>query len=403
LHPSPTPLLDVLAAQIAETGPLSLAHYMALALTHPQHGYYTSRHPLGAAGDFTTAPEISQLFGEMIGAWSVDMLLRGLGANEAEPLHLVELGPGRGTMMADALRVAASVPGLCERLRVTLVEVSPSLRAVQAETLKAAPCPLGWVENLDTITETMRERAPGAVVVLANEFFDALPIRQFVAKDGAFHERLITLKGGAARPVLNPMPAHGSQLPEAVWLAEAARRSGHAAGNLPEGTVLETRDADLAALDTLISLARAQPTGFLFIDYGYDGPAFGDSFQAVAAHKPVDPFATPGTADLTAHVDFERLRRHALSAGLAAYGSVPQGVFLERLGITPRAQKLAEAAPDAARADIIAAHKRLCHPDDMGHLFKVLALAPESAAIPAGFAPDERHTPRDAPQRKQQS
>ncbi|MDF1717550.1 MAG: SAM-dependent methyltransferase [Antarcticimicrobium sp.] len=354
-------LRNDLIARVRETGPLSIADYMAECLLHPVHGYYTTRDPLGTKGDFTTAPEISQMFGELIG-----LALAQSWIDQGRPKRFVlaELGPGRGTLMADVLRAARAVPGFCAAAEICLIEASPALRAVQAKTLKGhAPRWLDRVEDL-----------PGdrPLFAVANEFFDALPVRQFLRQGAGWCERRVGLRDGALAFGL------GAEAPQA---ALAHRLEDTSAGDLVE--VCEAAAPIISALATRIA-ARGGAT--LIVDYG-DWRSLGDTLQALRAHEPADVLADPGQADLTAHVDFEPLAEAARAAGCAHSRVTPQGVFLERLGITARAQALARGRSGAALDDLVAAHRRLTHPDEMGNLFKVLGLYPTQAAPPPGLAP----------------
>jgi SAM-dependent MidA family methyltransferase len=328
---------------------------MALCLGHPEHGYYATRDPFGAAGDFVTAPEISQMFGELVGAWAAQAWA---DAGAPDPVVLAELGPGRGTLMKDALRAAAGMPGFRAAARLWLVETSPVLRARQAEALGAyAPAWAGSLAGLPA----------GPLVVLANEFFDALPIRQFQRIDALWRERLVGL--GDGRLV-------------AVWGAprgdaELDRRFPQAA----DGAVVEVSAAGEAAAAALGARIARQGIAALVVDYGAEAGS-GDTLQALKRHAPADPLAEPGEADLTAHVGFSALAAAARPA--RSWGPVPQGAFLERLGITARARALARRGGAAAEA-VAAAHRRLTHPEEMGNLLRVLALTPDDAPPPPGF------------------
>ncbi|SDY67493.1 class I SAM-dependent methyltransferase [Citreimonas salinaria] len=352
-----TPLAALLVRQIAATGPISLAEYMAACLGHPEHGYYTTRDPLGAQGDFTTAPEISQLFGEMLG---LTLAQAWIDHGRPASFTLAELGPGRGTLMADALRVTRAVPGFREAAQLHLVETSSPLRAVQAATLDAVPT---WHDSVETLPD-----AP--LFLIANEFFDALPIRQFQRVGDGWAERMIGLDGD--RLVIG----QSSAAPVAAL--------EHRLADTPDGGIVETRAPAAAIASELGARIASRGGAALIVDYG-DWRSRGDTLQAVAGHAPIDPFATPGQADLTAHVDFEAL---ALAAAPArATPLIPQGVFLERLGITERARSLASGG-DAAQVDAIAAaHRRLTHPDEMGSVFRILGLAPADAPALPGLDP----------------
>jgi SAM-dependent MidA family methyltransferase len=342
-----------LRARIVAEGPIRLDTWMGACLAT----YYGRRDPLGLAGDFTTAPEISQTFGEMIGGW---LAHAWTVAGRPASFVLAELGPGRGTLMADILRVAGRVPGFAEGARLWLVETSPALRERQAARL--ARWRPAWAADLADVPE-------GPLFLVANEFLDALPIRQFQRADALWRERRVGVFGGGFGFVWAP------PRPDAGLDA----RFPHAA----DGTIVEVSEAAEAVAARLGARIAAAGGAALLLDYGaWDGT--GDTLQALRRHVPADPLADPGGADLTAHVNFRAIAAAARPA--RAVGDVAQGVFLERLGITERARALARGRPEAEVAAIAAAHRRLTHPDEMGHLFRVLSLLPETAPKPPGFA-----------------
>ncbi|MBA4490165.1 SAM-dependent methyltransferase [Paracoccus sp. S1E-3] len=340
-----TPLAARIAEEIRATGPISLARYMELCLLHPQHGYYSTGEPFGAAGDFITAPEISQIYGELLGLW---LAQAWLDQGAPAPFTLAEAGPGRGTLMADARRAMKVVPGMTDAARLYLVEASPRLRQLQRERL-------GALTHLDSVGDLPE----GPLFLLANEFLDALPIQQFQRGHDGWAERLVGLQDGKLAFGLGP--------PMTLDLPGA------------EGEVIERCPAAPAIVATIARRIAAEGGVALFVDYGgWNGR--GDTFQALSGHKPVDPLAAPGQADLTAHVDFAPLAAAGAAAGCAV-GYTTQGALLAALGIEARAARLAAAgdggAPGAAR--------RLTHADEMGQLFKALALWPQGAPAPAGF------------------
>lgn len=356
----------LLRQRIALAGPISVASFMAEALGHPQHGYYITRDPLGAAGDFTTAPEISQMFGEMLGAWLADCWQR-LGC--PDPVNLVELGPGRGTLMADALRATAKVPGFHAALRLALVETSPALRQCQAQALNGrAPV---WYDRLADVPT-------GPLLLVANEFFDALPIRQFVRMARGWAERMIGIDSNG-QLAFTLGPASAGLLP-----------AGLADPRIAPGAVAELCPAGVGIAGEVGRRLTTDAGAALIIDYGYCGPAIGDTLQALRAHRPVPVLDAPGTADLTAHVDFTALGRAAGDAGAACHPApgqaIDQGPLLLSLGIALRADALKRRAPDKADS-IDAALARLVSPDQMGRLFKAIALTSPGLGVPAGFAP----------------
>ncbi|MCB1350350.1 MAG: SAM-dependent methyltransferase [Maritimibacter sp.] len=347
-------LRDQLVARIAATGPMSVADYMAECLAHPVHGYYTTRDPLGAAGDFTTAPEISQMFGELVGlALAQTWMEQGLGE-----VTLAELGPGRGTLMVDILRATRGVAGFHDAVRVHLVETSPELRKKQRTALA------GVAVTHHASVATLPD-AP--LLLVANEFFDALPVRQFVRQGGFWRERVVGLADGAltfglSGPVMVP-ELGGSD-------------------DVRDGGLVELCPAVPAIMEEIAGRIAAHGGAALVIDYG-GWRSLGDTLQALKDHAFADPLAHPGEADLTAHVDFEALARAA--TGLVASRLTPQGVFLERLGITPRARAIAERLGGAGLDAHVAAHRRLTHPDEMGNLFKVLGLVGPGAPMLPGL------------------
>lgn len=350
-----TALGAILARQIRDGGPITLADYMAACLMHPQHGYYATRDPLGAAGDFTTAPEMTQMFGELLG---LALAQAWLDQGAPAPFALAELGPGRGTLMADALRATKSVPGFHDGLRLHLVEGSPALRRVQAETLERDDAT--WHETADDLPDL-------PLFLLANEFFDALPIRQFQRDGEGWRERVVGLTEGALRMGLSdPLP-----MPQLAHRLEDTK----------DGDIVELCPAGEAVAREIGTRIAERGGAALIVDYG-DWRSLGDTLQAVRGHEAADPLDAPGEADLTAHVDFEALAR---DVPCRFSRLTPQGVFLERLGITARAQALAQRLSGDALERHIAAHRRLTHPHEMGTLFKVIAFTPDGAAPPPGL------------------
>jgi SAM-dependent MidA family methyltransferase len=342
-----TPLGVLIDRQIAETGPMSFALYMQLCLIHPQYGYYHRPAPIGRSGDFITAPEISQVFGEAIGVW-VALLSRQISGNRFD---LVELGPGRGTLMNDLWRSLMRVAPEARPQGPFLVEIGESLRAEQAQRLsQLAP---KWLASVADLPD---DGPP--LIVIANEFFDALPVRQYQKGATGWHERVVGLRDGRRAWGLNPTPIPDTALPAVLGTAEINAR-------------FETRPAADALMSELSAKLARRGGALLVIDYGYATSQSGDTIQAIAGHRFADPLARPGEADLTAHVDFEAL---ALSAGrLRACPVLTQGAFLAALGSAERAAALMAANP--ARAEAIAANlARLTDPDQMGEIFKALCV-----------------------------
>lgn len=348
-----TPLGRRLAREIEATGPIPVQRYMAECLAH----YYTTRDPLGRAGDFTTAPEISQVFGELIGLCLADLWLR---AGAAAPVRLVELGPGRGTLMADLWRATARVPGFHTAASVHLVETSATLRAEQAKRVPHAT----WHDRLDQVPDD----AP--LLIIANEFFDALPIRQLVRTEAGWREHMVGYADSGFFACAGPT-ALDPLVPPTLQGA-------------PLGSIYELAPASTAIAAEIGARLDERGGAALIIDYGFSGPALGDTLQAVKAHAFADPFTEPGEVDLTAHVDFTALARAAAPA--RAYGPVGQGPFLTALGLHARTEALAARATPA-QADLVrSGAERLSAADLMGSLFKVLALTGKAWPQPAGFA-----------------
>lgn len=349
-----TPLGKHLAALIRAGGPIPVSRYMAEALGNPKHGYYMTRDPLGRDGDFITAPEISQIFGELIGLWWASVWVE---MGRPDPVRVVELGPGRGTLMADALRAAVALPDFAKAIELHLVEISPVLKALQKEQLRAV-----WHERLDDVPE-------GPMLLVANEFFDALPIRQYVRVEDGWRERMVGLDGDNLAFGLAP-----GRAPAVELLPETA-----------PGDIAEICPAAIAIARAIGERVASHGGAALIVDYGHAQSAPGDTLQALAGHRYRDVFEAPGQADLTAHVDFEVLAQSARHAGAAVHGPVDQGDFLSRLGIGRRAQALLLRATDAQAEQIKSGVRRLAAPDQMGRLFKAMAITDPGLPVPEGF------------------
>lgn len=352
-----------IAALIAAQGPISIAEFMTIALHDPQAGYYATRDPFGVAGDFITAPEISQMFGEFLGLWCVQVW-----HDQGKPARkrVVELGPGRGTLIADALRAARVAPEFLEGLEIVLVEASPTLRAIQRENLKT------WDDRIRWTTQFDDSFSDQPLFLLANEFFDALPIRQYVKSVRGWSERMVTVDAnGALDFALSPVPAADFTIPPDREFA-------------PDGGVYEISPSSLALVEEIARIVGDQGGGALIVDYGYDTPGFGETLQAVAEHEFAAVLADLGEGDLSAHVDFLALAARARSAGAEVYGPTGQGDFLEDLGLVHRAEQLCIKNPNSAE-DIRRAVARLVTPEEMGTLFKALAIVPKNAPKPPGF------------------
>jgi NADH dehydrogenase [ubiquinone] 1 alpha subcomplex assembly factor 7 len=371
-----SPLLSEIKQLIKSSGPMPVWRYMELCLMHPQHGYYVSRDPLGREGDFITAPEVSQMFGELLGLWAASVWR----AIDSPPiLRLIEIGPGRGTMMADAIRALRVLPPLYQALSVHLVEVNPVLREKQKETLSSMRN-IAWHGNIDEVPD-------GPAVIFANEYFDVLPIHQAVKGDHGWHERTVELDDGGklvfgiAREVI---PRFEVLLPSLVRAA-------------PVGAVFEWRpDAEIMKIAGRV---RDQEGAALIIDYGHLRSDVGDTFQAIARHSFADPLKIPGQADVTAHVDFQALVRAAEDIGARVHGPVAQGDFLRRLGIETRALTLMAKATAEVSEDIASALKRLVDGGrgGMGQMFKVLGVSEPDLTTLAGFADERSNTKAEAP------
>ena len=346
-----TGLERLLIARIAAAGPITLADYMADCLMHPEHGYYSTRDPFGAAGDFTTAPEISQMFGEVLG-----LCLAQSWRDQGSPMRftLAELGPGRGTLMADMLRATRGVAGFHAAAEVVLVEASPVLRTVQARTL-AGFAPV-WADAVDALPAQ-------PLFLIANEFFDALPINQFQRVGEVWHQRMVGVAAGRLTFGLSPASP------------------GPRFADDPPGTVVEVCPALPAIAGVIGQRIAAHGGAAIVVDYG-GWRSKGDTLQALRAHRPEDPLANPGEADLTAHVDFEAL---ALAIGVAHTGLTDQGVLLRRLGIDQRAARLAQGLTGAALQSHLAAHRRLTDAAQMGSVFKAIAFHTDGTPSLPGF------------------
>ncbi len=355
-----TPLGEELRTIIETAGPISIERYMQICLQHPRYGYYTTHQAIGRDGDFVTAPEVDQMFGELIGLWAAQVWLT---MGSPSPVSLVELGPGRGTMMADALRATRAVPGFADAVSVRLVETSPRLAAAQREKLDGRAKHLTWHRSIDDLPN-------GAAIVLANEFFDAMPVRHYLRAEAGWHERLVGLGSegrlmfGAAREPIDIAVQQGTP-----------------------GQILEVGHAAMTTMTALAGRIARDGGALLVCDYGHAESSLGETLQAVRGHCYADVLDAPGETDLTAHVDFAALARAARQAGAAAFGPIAQGRFLDRLGIAARAAQLRVSADRRQAAAIDAALARFTSPDSsMATLFKVLAVVPHDAAVPPGFA-----------------
>lgn len=358
-RPGPNRLEEILAARIRSDGPIPVSTFMAEALGHPEHGYYTTREPFGRGGDFTTAPEISQMFGELIGLWAA-VTWQCLGMPDR--VILAEMGPGRGTLMADLLRAARAAPPFLAAAEIWLVETSPRLREHQRQTL--AGHRVQWCEGFEDLPD-------GPMILVANELFDALPIRQFAKVAGQWHERMVGLDADDSLTFVVDPAIAAPDLPADILDA-------------PDGAMVEISDAGRSLAAAIGRRFNRQPGVALVIDYGPARSGIGDSLQAVRQHRFHPVLDTPGEADLTAHVDFEALATAAVPA--RTWGAIAQGLFLQSLGIQSRAATLAHGKDAKTTEQITSQMRRLIAPDEMGTLFKVIAIASPILAAPAGFA-----------------
>lgn len=357
-------LADIVRLSIAKNGPMDVGDFMALALGHPEYGYYMNRDPFGSEGDFTTAPEVSQMFGELIGAWAAD-LWQKLG--EPKQCVLAEAGPGRGTLMADALRATARLAAFQAAKSIHLLETSPVLREKQAANL---PGETEW----HTDAGSFFKAGDGPLILIANEFLDALPVRQLQMDRGGWRQRMIGLDADGKFIFV-----HGPADPALVVQIPV-----HLAGTARQGDVFEVAPERSRFMTQLCDTLTARGGGALIIDYGHASPGLGESMQAMKNHGFVGLFDNPGNTDITAHVDFSALADIARNAGYRMYGPVGQGAFLESLGIRQRAETLIARADEKQIMDINAALQRLTASGHMGTLFKVMAVTSGNFE-PAGF------------------
>lgn len=358
-------LLSVrLKAEIARTGPISVERYMDVCLADATAGYYPSKQPIGAGGDFVTAPEVSQVFGELLGLWAY-AVWQSMGS--PSPVVLAELGPGRGTLMADALRALGRLPRFTDGAKITLVETSPRLRRAQEETLADSGVEIAWHETIEALP-------PGPLIVLANEFIDALPIRQLIWRAGEWRERCVRIGADG-----------GFAFCDGPVLAVDSLRRNAELRQLPDGSILEVRPAANAVMAALGSRAKKAPLAVLIVDYGHEATEVGNTLQAVYRHGFANPLDTPGNVDLTAHVDFGALKDAAYGNDLAVYGPIPQRELLLALGLEARLDALCQNASPDQREALMSGAERLVDPAAMGLLFKALAITSQGLPPPPAF------------------
>lgn len=388
-----SPLLDFIQKQIAQNGPMDVGTYMGHILGHPKFGYYIRRDPFGLAGDFITAPEISQMFGEMIGAWAADMWMK-LGS--PKKFILLEGGPGRGTLMKDALRGTKHVPGFHEAMEIHMLETSPVLRQMQAETVKPHKIKR-WHSTLASVPHDR------PIIMIANELLDALPARQFEMTDSGWMERVVALLDSGPPPEqpASPLLRGAQKLMPNLFGARAVRGSALTFGrapapealrvipkqfhDAPKGSVFTFSSSCVAMAANIAEMIKAHGGAALLIDYGHAEPQLGDTLRAIYRHTVRHPLTYVGDADLSFHVDFAAVGDAAQAAGASVFGAIGQGAFLKNLGIEARAEALKAKANDRQKLDIEKALHRLCDSSQMGEDFKVMGFTHDASATPAGF------------------
>ncbi len=355
-----SPLLERITRQISLNGPMPLAEYMHVCMADPTDGYYANREAIGRSGDFITAPEVSQMFGEMIGVWCV---LAWEAMGKPKSVNLVELGPGRGTLMADLLRTTQKFTEFHSALAVHLIETSPRLRNEQQLLLCDSHSKISWHDNLNDVLDV-------PFLLIGNEFLDVIPIRQFVKNGKNWPERAVGLdENGKLCWMLTPASIDTKSLPAG-------------SSDEPDGAVFEKSPAREAVVLDITSKVKSNGGVGLFIDYGHTQSGFGDTFQAMWAHEFADPLTDPGHCDLTSHVDFEALTRVAEQAGANIKPVITQGEFLLKLGLLERAAELGRGKLEELQKRLTGEAERLALPDQMGDLFKVFCLSSVATDIP---------------------
>lgn len=351
-------------------GPITVSSYMTEVLTNPKYGYYVNQDPFGATGDFITAPEVSQMFGELIGLWFADIWLK---MEKPFKVHLIELGPGKGTLMSDFLRVLKVLPEFLERIELHLVEASPQLIEVQKEKFKNHTGKLTWHETVKSALDAAEDE-DGATFIIANEFFDALPIRQFQKGDLGWHERMVTVdeNGYGLIPMLSPFPVHEVKLPDSLKVADLH-------------SVIEVSPMADYITGIIAEHIKKYSGAALFIDYGYTEYRTGETMQAIEKHKYAHIFERPGHADLSAHVNFRKILDIIEHSELKSLGPAFQGQFLNDMGIEERVKTLCKDKTPKEQKDIISSLKRLVAPDEMGTLFKVVGMVSDTEIEISGF------------------
>ncbi|MDH5188256.1 MAG: SAM-dependent methyltransferase [Rhodospirillaceae bacterium] len=360
-----TALQDIIKNEIENDGPITISRYMELALAHPEFGYYMKQDPFGEDGDFITAPEITQMFGEIIGIWAA-VVWQGMGG--PENINLVELGPGRGTLMADCTRAASALEAFEDALRITFVETSPVLREMQKKNLLSPEIRMpAWRDSFDEVND-------GPLIVIANEFFDALPIDQYEKSTIGWHVRVIDWDDEAGALIYAPAEK-GKKLDDESIIPPDLR-------NAPVGAIFEHSPMGEKIISSIAQRISKFGGAALIIDYGHIERGIGDTLQAIKNHSYFDALADPGNVDITAHVDFATLGDVAQKLGVNVMGPVPQGAFLARLGLRQRADRLMLNASAQQVEEIEEAYARLVEAEQMGTLFKVMCLASPGLGVP---------------------
>ncbi len=365
-----TDLNDHLIKLIKLHGPITVSNYMTEALTNPKYGYYVNQNPFGKHGDFITAPEVSQMFGEMIGLWFADLWIK---MSRPGKVHLIELGPGNGTLMADIVRVFDAVPALLNSIELHFVEAAPQLIEIQKEKFREFKGKKNWHETVKSALSASKAEDE-TTFIIANEFLDALPIRQFQKGDLGWHERMVTVStdGNHLINMLSPFPVQDVKLPEHLINAE-------------QHSIIEISPMAEYLIAQIADHFKSQNGAALFIDYGYTAYQTGETLQAVEKHKYADVFSRPGHADLSAHVNFKKLIDIVEKTGIKSLGPIHQGKFLNNMGIEERVSMLCEYASLEQKKDILGGLNRLIAPDEMGTLFKVMGLMSRTDIDVAGF------------------
>lgn len=346
---------------ISHTGPISISEFMQLALSHPLYGYYQAKEPFGTKGDFTTSPEISQMFGEMIGAWSAH-IWQQMGC--LQDVVIVEMGPGRGTLMADFLRSTAKIPGFHNSISIAMVETSKRLQELQRNNIGNMHPRISWYEDVKSLPQK-------PIIVIANELFDALPIRQYIKQNGKWHEKMLGVdKNGELAFTLSP----------------EIKMEGKLIENAPENGVVEICPQGGAIIKELVERVKMHNGAVLIIDYGYIETQYKDTLDAIGGHQHRNILEDIGALDISAHVDFQALKKAADTAGVRVFGPTTQGSFLQKLGIGMRAEMLCKNASDEQKHEIKTALARLVgnSPEEMGELFKVISFTTGNI-VPEGF------------------